>query len=700
MRIRFSPLFLAIACGLSLCAKSLDAQATSNQVFSATDTRTSESTADYTTPDTYNTSTQNLTCSTSPIVATLSGPLMNSSGTAPQLTSSNALQAGGNLLVDNNLWITDTPASTGVASTPANVCTGYNQGSSYNGQTVPPNYAENCFTLGYAGPATASNYPPGPLNGQDPDTYELGAGGPTVDYAGGVPPIDISSLLVSGQQDVTIAEEDEGGILTASTMFLTTNCTVGGVTGPATVSGNTINSGSTPQGLTQAFNFSTGTGQQVGFVYDLSTANTENTLIENTSGAIPQTADAPLDPATYQPDLVPETSFATSNCLIHTGELLPSGNSACKVYTLECFTDTNSTPTGAQCPVSNVANEVIEDIFDGPPFSLQNIYTPVGPPLHEGIGLLMASEDWSVIKGGNCKFDPASGLEELPCPQNLLNSFTGPGGFGGSGQTTHPNSTFISVFGVPEDLTSVFVAGELPDHWVNTSTPNVYFATVAPNFTKGAYVQSGKNLVPLPGASSYIPAPIQSITYGISSAGSVPLPINEPIAGDTVLASGSNCAGGNFTSPTVPNFLPAVQKLPSMPDGQYLLHYYAQDCAGTQELQFTQAPNTGSWSTNFYTYPINIDTTAPVVNGLALTTSAPYKVGSTVYATYSCTDATSGSGVVLCGTSVYGPQTTYNTGTLKAKVYTGSAGTQSFTVYAIDGAGNISSQKITYTVTH
>jgi hypothetical protein len=108
----------------------------------------------------------------------------------------------------------------------------------------------------------------------------------------------------------------------------------------------------------------------------------------------------------------------------------------------------------------------------------------------------------------------------------------------------------------------------------------------------------------------------------------------------------------------------------------------------------------GTWSTNFYTFPINIDTTPPVVTGLTLTTSAPYKVGSAVYATYTCTDALSGAGLVLCGTNTYGPQTKYNTGTLKTKVYTGSVGPQTFTVVAIDGAGNTFSKSINYTVTH
>jgi hypothetical protein len=47
-------------------------------------------------------------------------------------------------------------------------------------------------------------------------------------------------------------------------------------------------------------------------------------------------------------------------------------------------------------------------------------------------------------------------------------------------------------------------------------------------------------------------------------------------------------------------------------DGNYLVHYFAQDCAGTEELQFSQNAG-GSWSTSYYTYSINVDTMAPVV---------------------------------------------------------------------------------------
>jgi hypothetical protein len=618
---------------------------------------------------------------------------MNASGNAPQLDQNGNLQGGGNLLVDNNILVTATPAG-GAAAPTTNVCTGgVLGGPTWEGQPVPPLLSASCFSTPYENAAAS-------LLGDNPDTTLIPNGAVTVDQAGGIAPIDISGLLQSGQQSVNISLDDEGGELTSSSLFLNTNCTQGGVTGPATVSGNTITSGSQGTGLTQGFNFDTGNGQEVGFLYDVSDANSQNTLTENTDGSIPQTVDVPVDPSTFQTGLVPQTSFATSNCLVHTGELLADEvTQACKLYTLTCSSTENNNQVGANCPVSAVDNEVVEDLFDGPAFSLRDIYTPYGV-FHQGIGFLMASESWTSTSGGPCTFDPASGLSSLPCPQNLLDSFSGPGGFAGKGLTKNPNSTFISIYGVPEDLTTVLVAGAWPGNWVNTSTPKIYFYTQAPNFNKGASLLNGRTLKALPGVANYIPAPIKSLTYGISAANNVPMPVNEPITSDTILQSSANCAAAPFTARSVPNFVPPVQTLSMLADGQYFLHYYAQDCAGTQELKFTQAPNTGVWSTNFYTVPVNVDTTPPVVAGLALSPVATsYKLNSVVNATYSCTDSATGAGVVLCGTHLYGTGTTYSTPALSTRVNTSSTGTKSFTVYAVDGAGNTSSSTLKYVVT-
>jgi hypothetical protein len=692
MRVK-SPLWLfAIASGMTMFAQGVVAQ-TSIQLFSAVNVRNSTSTTTYANLSVFNSSTVNLTCSTAPIVATLSGPLMNGAGTAPQLDSSSQLQAGGNLLVDNVLLVTVTPTSTNVAGQTKNVCTGGVSASSYNGETIstsPVDLTQSCFTAGYGNVASG-------ILGADTDTTIASGGSKTVDAVGGVAPIDISALFTSGTQNVTIGLGDGGGILASSSIFLTTNCTQGGVTGPATVTGNPITTGGTPQGLTQNFNFNTGNNQVVGFVYDVSGSNSENTLVANTSGAIPQTTDLPLDPATFQPSFVIGTSFATSNCLIHSGELLPNGNEACKLYTLVCSNDTDPNAAGALCPVSSVANEVVQDLFDGPGFSLPNIITK-GDTFHEGIGFLMASEDWSAANGGPCTFDSASGLQALPCPQNLLTDFSGPGRFASSGETDNPNSTFISIYGVPEDLTSIYIPSEWPGQWSNSHTPKIYFSSEAPNFSKGAWVRSGNALVPLPGAANFRPAPIKSITYGVSPSSSPAQPVNEPIASDKTLVSTANCTAAPFTAKTVPNFVPAVQTLSSLPDGHYRLHYYAKDCAGTQELLFTQ-DSSQSWSTNFYSREINIDTTAPAISSITLSPTGSYHVGAVAYANFSCSDASTGAGVVLCGLNIYGTETTYATGTLKLRLNTLFTGTKTLVVYAIDGAGNIVSKSISYTVT-
>jgi hypothetical protein len=699
-----------MACGVVLCAQALVAQ-TTTQLFGPVDPAGSNPSANYSAPYAFNTATLNLTCTASPIQATLSGP------------------GGGNLLVDNNIIVTVTPANE-PAQAAVNVCpvTDVLGGAGL--------YYENCFNSTYANAAIN-----GSILGMDPDTASIpGNSGGTIDAVGGVLPVSLVMPivpvldssgsagnvptdpnagspvgLVSGAQSVTIALDDEGGEVASSSIFLNTNCILNGVSS-GMISGNPI-TGSSGQKQTFTFNSNPGNGtptnpsQIVSLTYDVSQVNP--TTINN-NGSTPQTTDAPVTQSEFQTAYVPGTSFATSNCLLHTGEVLPGTTTqACKLYTLECISPSTGLAAGANCPVSSELNEAVSDVFDGPQFALQNIYTPVGV-FHEGIGLLMASDSWSSSSGGPCSFAedaPGTPVANLPCPQNLLVSFSGPGIFAGKGLTTNPNSTFVSIAGVPEDHTSVVVAGQWPDNWVNNSTPKIYFNSQAPNL-KGAYTLNGNKHVPLPAASSYIPAPIASITYGISPANStLPVPASEPISTDNTVSSAA-CPTVLPSSPTEPNFAtgPVSLQFPNegqsapLPDGQYLLHYFAQDCAGTQELQFTlnNINNVPTWSTNFYTVPLNIDTTPPKVNGLTITTAgAPYKIGQTLTATFNCSDLNTGAGVVLCGVNVYAPQTKYTTtdiGTLKLNFTANSTG--KFTVYVADGAGNTNSATVTYTLKH
>jgi hypothetical protein len=698
MKIRlFSVVLIAMACWAISAAKAQNAI----QVFGPVDVRVSEAATSYSNPLAFNTNNLNLTCPASPT------GVLSSVGM-------------GNVLVDNNLTVAVSNISSGgtVSTGPTNVC----PASGFPGLSTALN---NCFTSGYEVPASA-----GSLTGLDPDTDVVPGTGLTIDQAGGVAPINIGSLLVSGPSTVTISLIDDGVYLASSSLYLNTNCTQAGVTGPAVVSGNPINNPPTPPELTQTFNFNGGSGQNVGFVYDLSEAETDGTLTVNPNGSTPQVTDLPVNPnlATFQENFVANTSFATSQCLVHSGEVggplgEPATNPACKLYTLECTTGTGSSEAGANCPISTVANEVVKDIFDGPNFTLNNIPTPGGPTFHEGIGFLMASEgwgseggvppgtwDWDGGVGGPCTFDPAANLD-LPCPQNLLTSFTGPGLFSGSGETTHPNSTFISIAGVPEPLTTVIVKNLSPSNWVTTNPVNVSFTATPPNLTgsscPGPYCVSG--------AANFIPAPIQSITYGVSPVSApLPVPAGEPIANDVTLLNGT-CPIPTAANPgptTQPSWTPpgGPQILNFSADGQYWLHYYAQDCAGTQELLFKQSGTPPSWTTNFYMVQINVDTTPPAISSLApgvgLPGSGTYTQNAIVNASYSCSDA--GSGVVSC-TGVTTPTSTTcrntystatsNTGTLTCLLPTKTIGSNTFTVTAIDAAGNHSTSSVTYKVT-
>jgi uncharacterized repeat protein (TIGR01451 family) len=585
---------------------------------------------------------------------TFNSKMLNLSCPSPvHATISSSPDGNGNVLVDNYVSL-----SVG-GNGPVNIC---RNGVEENGGQ------QDCFTSSYQ--SQASN---GGLNGQDPDGFVS---------TGGVPPIDISNQLWPGMIQTQISLVDTGGYLTSSSLYLVTNCTSQGITGPGLITGNPIPSSSptNPQ-LAQSYPFNPTTNQQIQFTYDLSQAQASGKLsIPN--GSTPSTANLPLSPATF-PSYLTGTSFATANCLVHTGEVL-NGSPACELYTLACQIGTNPSQSGALCPVSQVRNEIFQEVFDGPNFTLPDVAGTDGLTFHQGVGLLEAKEEWS---GGSCVFDPASSIANLLCPQNVLTSFSGPGAYrsGGSGQS--PNSTFITVAPVPEDLTAVAVTGQQPGYWINSHNATVNFVSTPPA---------------LASSNNFVASPIQSLTYGISSASSVPQP-GSPVPGDITLPNTACPAPGSSNPPPASVFKPSAQDISVSADGNYLVHYFAQDCAGTEELQFTQAA--GSWSTSFYTFPINVDTVAPVVLSGPTLSPAPstnggvadsYLVGQKVTATYRCTDDR--SGIVKCGTSTYAPGTTLDTGNLTSPVDTSKAGPATFTVNAVDAAGNKSSASVNYQV--
>jgi uncharacterized repeat protein (TIGR01451 family) len=648
---------IAIAACAITAASDMPAQTNSILLFGPTNVRLSTTgTGSGSSQVIFNSSTQSLNCGSSPIRAVLSS--------TPDGT--------GNVLVDNLINVSVTTSSG--SSSPVNVCRGGVLESTPNGNQ------QDCFTLSYQYPAGQ-----GTLMGQDPDGFVS---------TGGVAPIDISSNLQPGIIQVKIDLVDTGSVLTNSTLYLNTSCTQAGVTGPATITGNPIPTNNPPPStLTQNFAFDSTTNQQVQFTYDLSIAETANSLMI-TDGTIPIVNDQPIDPSTFLPVWVPGTSFATSNCLTHTGELLPNGQPACKLFTLTCEVGMGSSKTGAQCPASSLRNELYEDIFDGPSFTLPDIAIPNGPTFHQGIGFLMAKEGWT---GGTCVFDPAAGLGTELCPQNLLTDFSGPGLYALTGTGDHPNSTFIAVAPVPEDLTTVTVEGQHPGGWINSQTATVNFSSQPPDIS---------TLVPaLPGQSSFVPAPIQSITYGIALTSAVPQPSPKlMIPTDTVVTNSISCPTSAI--PTVPAasvFAPPPQTVTFPTDGQYFLHYFAQDCAGTEELKFTQDASS-SWSTSFYTVPVNVDTVTPTISSLKFSPAPStnsgvansYTLNQHVTASYSCSDDR--SGIVTCGSATFAPGTTLSTGPINGNVDTSTPGSKTFTVSAVDAAGNHTSVSATYQV--
>src|SRR5579859_2412625 len=434
---------------------------------------------------TFNSTILNLQCAASPVHAVLSS----------------TPDGNGNVLVDNFVAL-----SVGGA-TPADICK--------NGTTENGGQQQNCFNSTYASQASG-----GHLTGQDPDGLAS---------SGGVPPLDISSYLGPGTVQAQITTVDTGGYLTSSTLYLVTNCTNEGISGPGNITGNPIPS-SNPNGqqLTQNFAFNSTNNQQVQFTYDLSQSTGTLSIPD---GSTPSTADTPLDPTTFTSQYLHGTSFATANCLLHDGELF-NGSPACKLYTLTCQVGTDPTQKGALCPASTERNEFFQEAFDGPSFTLPDVAGTNGLTFHQGVGFLEAIDGWG---GGTCVFDSSSSIANQLCPQNVLTNFSGPGLYRSGGPGQSPNSGFITVAPVPEDLTTHTVSPQLqPGNWINKQTAVVSFVSTPPA------VASSNN---------FVAAPIQSLTYGISGTSNVPQP-GLPVPGDITLPNTACPApGSNISQP-------------------------------------------------------------------------------------------------------------------------------------------------------
>lgn len=550
-------------------------------------------------------------------------------------TATNSTYA--NVFSDNYIGLTVN------GGTRKNVCT--------NGYTDAPEGGTDCFNQAYTSAYSG-------LLGQDPDNF-------VATY--GVPALDISADL-AGTTQAKFELLDFGTSLGSSSVYLITNCAQSSIAPGGSITGNPIPTASpTPAQLTQTFPFDGQNGQRVEFIADYSAASAANTLTI-VDGTIPVVNNQGLSPSSW-PAIVNGTSFATTTCVPDLGEVDSSGNPLCKLSTILCTNNLSSTPAGDNCPQSSAKNVRMFHTFDAPSASVMNL------PAGTGLGFLMGSDNWPQ---NSCVFvGPEAGVM---CPQNPITAFLGDFSSGTGGRTT--NSTFIVVAGVPLPSTA---ASFTPNNsgWSNSQNVALNFVSSPPP-------------VPSPNTNNFVPAAVQTLTYGIDSPAPYP-DTSLPIPGDVTLPkSGAAPCPLMPTPPLVPQL--QTSDAVTLSEGSHVLHYFSTDCAGTEELVFTpSASNPNNWAT-FKTLAINVDTTQPTVaSGPTLSpASSSYTLNQAVTASYSCTDSTSTPGATPSGVTVCGPPSakplaapTLNTGTLTSTVNTSTVGPQTFTVSVKDLAGNV-----------
>lgn len=508
----------------------------------------------------YATATLRLNCpSATPITAVLSS---SADGTK-------------NLLADNFIRVTSPNAT----SPGVNVCVaGDPTGMSSQGGT-------NCFQIIYEGEV-------GGYLKQNPDTATCTAGGcPANTHDAflqryGVAPIDLqatpdggthsSPLLVAGSQDVKFEIMDWGGDLGNTSIFLTTNCTQAGVEPGATITGNPIDPND-PTTLTQTFTFDSVNGQNIVLTADW----TRFTHLD--ANTVPTVTNNGIAPSAW-PTYVTGSSFATTQCLPYSGELDANGNPLCKAYTLTCTSSASSTPSGSNCPTSDLRNLLFTSKFDVPP-AYANLLTIPNKNNNLGFGFLMGSDNWAP---GQCTLT-APELGFL-CPQNLATSFHD---ILSGGTTKGTNSTFVIVSGVPLPSTTVNGQGNGGTIWTNTSATSIPLT-----FSTSVPAASGNN---------FAAAPIASVTYGLDSGPpypdtTFPIPGDQP-ASPSYTPDSTQC----HTAPGTAPFASTAALAGPLSAGQHTLHFFATDCAATEELVYdtSNLANTNNW-VSFKTVTINV----------------------------------------------------------------------------------------------
>ena len=168
------------------------------------------------------------------------------------------------------------------------------------------------------------------------------------------------------------------------------------------------------------------------------------------------------------------------------------------------------------CPASQQRNEIFQEASTAPlyPSRCCRHEWPDVPPGK------WVSWKLSKIGAGNPVYSIHRPALPISCARRMCSrafpvlDFTEAGDPGQS-----PNSSFITVAPVPEDLTTITVTGQLQEGWINSQTATVNFVSTPPAVAS---------------TNDFVAAPIESLTYGISSNSNVPQP-PAPIPGDFTL---------------------------------------------------------------------------------------------------------------------------------------------------------------------
>ena len=532
-----------------------------------------------------------------------------------------------NVFQDNTIQVSDTPHS-GSATTVSDVC--------YGGDTNLENYtgfyssnpgATNCFQPAYESAATG-------YVGQNPDLaiYPNPGGAPGSFVATyGVQPLNLQNaiypvgsssplypaILQSGKQSLTVQLMDAGGELGAATLHLVTNCTLAGVTPGGSVTTNPINP-SNPSSETQTASFDSGGGQNISLTTSVSVAAQNGDSVPSVTPII---TDIGIPQSLFY-QLVSGTSAAPAVCMRLSGELDMYSQSMCKGFWVQC--NNGSTTSGNNCNPSVATLRYLYNAVqfaspDGPVNNTNYLYNTAlnacsnvasGDTCATGTGpgLLMGGDGWlcastsatctpleyntmttvgeSKYSADNCALSGAL-MATTNCPLDLLTQFFGAADGKGGGTAPVVNSIYIPVVNMPLPSTTTTITNQNASSWVNSAAASVNFSSVPATYpeTPAAYPATSASNPPNNGFTA---APVYSLTYGITPYLS-PLPdTTYPISTDTTVQN-----SGTSTSPS--SSVPLCSGTPSSlsssatltpGDGIYNLHYFATDCALTEELSF------------------------------------------------------------------------------------------------------------------